>query len=182
MTAAILAVLKKYWLVLAALALATSLGWWIEGLRWDAAVSKLKESHSLALKKVSDKAIADLTAANQRTAEAQAAAAELDKKHTEELANELAKNEALRADVAAGTRRVQIASANLATCQLSRSNNTGGSSVGDAVQVELSDAGGRAVLDLRASAIKDGQVIQYLQGYITQVVKQCRVGITAGTN
>ncbi|STS10355.1 Bacteriophage lysis protein [Ewingella americana] len=101
-------------------------------------------------------------------------------KHTEELANELAKNEALRADVAAGTRRVQIASANLATCQLSRSNNTGGSSVGDAVQVELSDAGGRAVLDLRASAIKDDQVIQYLQGYITKVVKQCRVGITAG--
>ncbi|KAA8726735.1 lysis protein [Ewingella americana] len=167
-------------LVVVAALLAAGVTWWVEGMRWDKDVSSLKESHALALKKISDKAFADLAAANQRTAEAQAAGAELDMKHTEELANELAKNEALRADVAAGTRRVQIASANLATCQLSRSNNTGGSSVGDAVQVELSDAGGRAVLDLRASAIKDDQVIQYLQGYITKVVKQCRVGITAG--
>ena len=161
--------------IVVAFAAGIALTWWIEGMRWDKDVSSLKESHALALKAVSDKAVIDLAAANRRTAEAQAAAAELDKKHTEELANELAKNEALRADVAAGTRRVRIASANLATCQLTRGNNTGGSSVGNAVQVELNAAGGRAVLDLRASAIKDGQVIQYLQGYITKVVKQCKI-------
>jgi len=46
--------------------------------------------------------------------------------------------------------------------------------VGDAAQVELSGAGGRAVLDLRASAIKDNEVIEYLQGYIEQVAKQCK--------
>ncbi|QMV54091.1 lysis system i-spanin subunit Rz [Ewingella americana] len=162
-------------LVIVAALLAAGVTWWIEGVRWDKDVASLNESHERALKKVSDKAFADLAAANQRTAEAQAAAAELDKKHTEELANELAKNEALRADVAAGTRRVRIASANLATCQLTRGNNTGAGGVGDAAQVELSSAGGRAVLDLRASAIKDNQVIQYLQGYITDVVKQCKI-------
>jgi prophage endopeptidase len=160
-------------LVIAAALLAAGVTWWIEGMRWDKDVSSLKESHALAMKSISDKAFEDLAAANRRTAQAQAAAAELDKKHSEELANELAKNEALRADVAAGTRRVRIASANLATCQLTRGNNTGGSSVGDAVQVELSDAGGRAVLDLRASAIKDDQVIQYLQGYVAQALKGC---------
>lgn len=162
-------------LVIVAALLAAGVTWWIEGMRWDKDVSSLNESHALALKMISDKAFADLAIANQRTAEAQAAAAELDKKHTEELANELAKNEALRADVAAGTRRVRIAEANLATSQLTRGNNTGAGGVGNAAQVELSDAGGRAVLDLRASAIKDDQVIQYLQGYITKVVKQCKI-------
>ncbi|MDN5681177.1 MAG: lysis protein [Ewingella sp.] len=162
-------------LVIAAALLAAGVTWWIEGMRWDKDVSSLKESHALALKAISDKAVVDLAAANQRTVEAQAAAAVLDKKHTEELARELAKNEALRADVAAGTRSVRIAEANLATSQLTRGNNTGAGGVGNAAQVELSDAGGRAVLNLRASAIKDDQVIQYLQGYITKVVKQCKI-------
>ena len=162
-------------LVIAAALLAAGLTWWIEGMRWDKDVSSLKESHALALKSISDKAFADLAAANQRTAEARDAAAELDKKFTEGLAHAQAENEALRADVAAGTRRVRIASANLATCQLTRGNNTGAGGMGNAAQVELSDAGGRAVLDLRASATKDGKVIQYLQGYITHVVKQCKI-------
>ena len=161
--------------IVVALAAGIALTWWIEGMRWDKDVSSLNESHTLAMKAISDKAVVDLAAANQRTAEAQASAAELDKKHTEELANELATNEALRADVAAGTRRVRIAEANLATSQLTRGNNTGAGGVGNAAQVELSAAGGRAVLDLRASTIKDDQVIQYLQGYITDVVKQCKI-------
>src|SRR5471032_3048101 len=150
---------------------AAGLTWWIEDMRWDKDVSSLKESHALTMKSISDKAATDLAAANRRTAEAQTVAAELDKKFTEGLAHAQAENEALRADVAAGTRRVRIASANLATCQLTRGNNTGTGGVGDAAQVELSDAGGRAVLDLRASTIKDGKVIEYLQGYISKVVK-----------
>lgn len=160
--------------IVVAFAAGIALTWWIEGMRWDKDVSSLNESHALELKSISDKAVIDLAAANRRTAEAQTAAAELDKKFTEGLAHAQAENEALRADVAAGTRRVRIASANLATCQLTRGNDTGAGGVGDAAQVELSDAGGRAVLDLRASAIKDDQVIKYLQGYITDVVKQCK--------
>ena len=151
-----------------------ALTWWIEGLRWDADVSKLKEDHTAELKKFSDQAVIDLTNQKKRTEAAQTALAALDAKHTKELADEQAKNDRLRADVAAGTRRVRIAAANLATCELVGNSTTGTGGVGDAAQVELSGAGGRAVLDLRASAIKDDQVIQYLQGYAAEAQKRCK--------
>jgi prophage endopeptidase len=150
-----------------------ALTWWIEGLRWDADVSKLKEVQTAALKKQSDQAVIELTNQKKHTEAAQTALAALDAKHTKEMADELAKNEKLRADVADGTRRVRIAAANLATCEIVRNSTTGTGGVGDAAQVELSGAGGRAVLDLRASAIKDDQVIQYLQGYISKMSKIC---------
>lgn len=153
----------------------TALTWWVEGLRWDADVSKLNESHTAELKKFSDQAVVDLTNQKKRTEAAQTALAALDAKHTKEMADEQAKNEKLRADVAAGTRRVQIAAANLATSQLIRDTTSGACSLGEATQVELSGAGGRAVLDLRASAIKDDQVIQYLQGYAAEAQKRCKV-------
>jgi len=159
-------------LIIVTALVAAGLTWWVEGIRWDADVSKLNESHTAALKKQSDQAVIDLTAAQKRTEAAQAALSALDAKHTKELADEQAKNDQLRADVAAGTRRVRIAAANLATCELVGSSTSGTGGVGDAAQVELSGAGGQAVLDLRASAIKDDQVIQYLQGYINDVVEK----------
>ena len=151
-----------------------ALTWWIEGLRWDADVSKLKEDHTAELKKFSDQAVIDLTNQKKRTEAAQTALAALDAKHTKELADEQAKNDRLRADVAAGTRRVRIAAANLATCELVGNSTTSTGGVGDATQIELSGPGGRAVLDLRASAIKDDQVIQYLQGYAAEAQKRCK--------
>jgi len=175
MTAAILAVLKKYWLVLAALALATSLGWWIEGLRWDADVSRLNEAHTAELKKQSDQAVIDLTNRQKRTEAVQAALAALDAKHTKEMADEQAKNEKLRADVAAGNRRVQIAAANLATSQLIRDTTSCTGSLGDAVQIDLTPAGGSAVLSLRESTSRDDEVIQYLQGYAAEAQKRCKI-------
>ena len=149
-----------------------ALAWWVEGLRWDADASKLNESHTAALKKQSDQAVIDLTNQMKRTEAAQTALAALDAKHTKEIKDELAKNEKLRADVASGTRRVRIASASLATCELVASSTSGTSGVGDAAQVELSGAGGRAILDLRASAIKDDEVSQYLQAYIEKFVNK----------
>ena len=152
-----------------------ALTWWVEGIRWDADVSKLNEAHTAALKKQSDQAVIDLTNQKKRAEAAQIALAALDAKHTKEMADEQAKNEKLRADVAAGTRRVRIAAANLATCQLVGNSTSGTGGVGDAAQVELSGAGGRAVLDLRASTIKDDQVIQYLQGYAAEALKRCKI-------
>ena len=152
-----------------------ALTWWIEGIRWDTDVSKLNESHTAELKKISDQAVIDLTNQKKRSEAAQTALAALDAKHTKELADEQAKNDRLRADVADGTRRVRIAAANLATSQLIRDTTSGACGVGDAAQVELSGAGGRAVLDLRASTIKDDQVIQYLQGYAAEAQKYCKI-------
>src|SRR5471030_1261620 len=162
-------------LIIIAALLASGLTWWVEGLRWDADVSKLKEAHTAEMKKFSDQAVIDLTNQKKRTEAAQTALSALDAKHTKELADEQSKNDRLRADVAAGSRRVRIAAANLATSQLIRDSITSTSGVGDAAQVELSGAGGRAVLDLRASAIKDDKVIQYLQGYAAEAQKRCKI-------
>lgn len=169
------ALLKVYWKTAAAILLVAALAWWIEGLRWDADLSKRNEAHTAEMKKQSDQAVIDLTNQKKRTEAAQTALAALDAKHTKELADEQAKNDRLRADVDAGTRRVRIAAANLATCELVGNSTTGTGGVGDAAQVELSGAGGRAVLDLRASAIKDDQVIKYLQGYAAEAQKRCKI-------
>ncbi|THD55859.1 lysis protein [Enterobacteriaceae bacterium ML5] len=152
-----------------------ALTWWVEGLRWEADVSKLNESHIAELKKFSDQAVVDLTNQKKRTEAAQTALAALDAKHTKELADEQAKNDRLRADVAAGTRRVRIAAANLATSQLIRNTTSGACSLGDAVQIDLTPAGGSAVLSLRGSTSKDDQVIQYLQGYAADAQKRCKI-------
>ncbi|ADW76109.1 lysis protein (plasmid) [Rahnella aceris] len=149
-----------------------ALTWWIEGIRWDADVSKLNGAHTAELKRQSDQAVIDLTNQKKRTEAAQIALAALDAKHTKEMADEQTKNEKLRADVAAGTRRVRIAAANLATCKLIGNGTSGTSSLGDAVQIDLTPAGGQTVLDLRASIIKDNEVIEYLQGYIEYLAKQ----------
>ncbi|KAB8307600.1 lysis protein [Rouxiella chamberiensis] len=153
----------------------TALAWWVEGLRWDADVSILKESHTAELKKQSDHAVIDLTNQQKRTEAAQAALTALDAKHTKEIADEQAKNEKLRADVAAGTRRVQIAAANLASCQRVGDSTSGTGSLGDAVQIDLTPAGGSAVLSLRESTSRDAEVIQYLQGYAAEAQKRCTI-------
>lgn len=149
-------------------------GAYVQDLRFSAKISDLKRQHSDQLKAVSDQAQKDTAAALQRTKDAQAAAAELDKQKTEELANAKAENDRLRADVAAGTRRVRIAAANLATCQLTAGRGAGGGGVGDAVQIDLTPEAGSAVLDLRESIGKDSAVIEYLQDYVKKVVKQCK--------
>jgi prophage endopeptidase len=150
-----------------------ALTWWVEGLRWDADVSKLKESHTAKLKKQSDQAVIDLTNQKKRTEAALIAFQALDAKHTKEMADEQAKNEKLRADVIAGTHRVRIAAANLATCQLIGDSTSGAGSLGAAVQIDLSAAGGSAVLNLRESTSRDAEMIQYLQRYAAEAFRQC---------
>ncbi|WJV61016.1 lysis system i-spanin subunit Rz [Pectobacteriaceae bacterium C52] len=161
------------WIV--ALVVGIAIGWYVQGLRWDADVSKLNESHTAELKKQSDQAVIDLTNQKKRTEAAQIALAALDVQHTKEMADEQAKNRKLRADIAAGTRRVQIATANLATCQLVGNSTSGTGSLGDAVQIDLTPAGGQAVLSLRESTSRDDQVIQYLQGYAIEAQKRCKI-------
>ena len=153
----------------------SALTWWVEGIRWDADVSRLNEAHTAELKKQSDQAVIDLTNQKKRTEAALIAFQALDAKHTKEMADELAKNEKLRADIAAGTRRVRIAAANLATCQLVGNSTSGSGSLGDAVQIDLTPAGGSAVLSLRESTSRDAEVIQYLQGYAAEAQKRCKI-------
>ncbi|WP_426576697.1 lysis protein [Xenorhabdus stockiae] len=85
---------------------------------------------------------------------------ELDKTHTQELANAKTEIDTLRADVAAGRRKLRIQ----ATCPVSET--TSSVSLGDATTVELSRETGSTVLDIREGIINDRAKLRYLQEYV----------------
>lgn len=95
---------------------------------------------------------------------------ELDHKHTEALNAAEYKNDDLRRQLAAGTRRMYVQG----KCSVPVTGKyTGSGSVGDAAAVELSADTGRNVLDIRAGIISDQVKINYLQGYIRQMINCC---------
>lgn len=157
---------------LISLSIGAGAAWWIEGLRWDTNVADLKLKHGEALKAISDKALAD-TETHITTMKAfQKRLAELDKQYSEDLANAQAENNRMRDDVIAGTRRVRIATANLATCQLTKSGDPTTGGVGDGTTVELSQAAGRNILDIRAGIISDQAKLRYLQDYARSILQK----------
>ncbi|CDL79932.1 lysis protein [Xenorhabdus cabanillasii] len=85
---------------------------------------------------------------------------ELDTRHTQELANVRTEIDTLRADVAAGRRKLRIK----ATCPVHESTTSG--SVGDGTPVELTGETGSTVLDIREGIINDRAKLRYLQDYI----------------
>lgn len=168
------------------LACGAAIGNWLRGLQADADIAQLKADHKEAEKQwlvdrnaITTKAQQDTAAALERERQARDAAADLDTKYQELLANEKLKNDALRGDIASGQRRVRILEANLATANLAaRQHATGGSagagSVGDGKGAELTAEGGLLVLDIRDGIKRREDKIEYLQSYITDVVKQCK--------
>lgn len=157
------------------------IAWWVTSIKYDADIATLKSNQSDEREKWGREKSAIAVAAQQATADAitrmrhaQEAAAEADRAAQEKLANAKLENDALRADVTAGNKRVRILAANLAASKHTASGNPSASSVGDAVQIELSAVGSTAVLDLRESTQRDSEVIQYLQNYINDVAKQCK--------
>ncbi|WP_446469351.1 lysis protein [Xenorhabdus stockiae] len=85
---------------------------------------------------------------------------ELNNKHTQELANAKTEIDTLRADVAAGRRKLRIQ----ASCPVSEATSSG--SVGAPTTVELSRETGQAVLDIREDIINDRAKLRYLQDYV----------------
>ncbi|MCC8381543.1 lysis protein [Xenorhabdus sp. PB30.3] len=85
---------------------------------------------------------------------------ELDSKHTQELANAKTEIDTLRADVAAGRRKLRIQ----ASCPVREA--TASSSVGTPTSVELTGEAGSTVLDIREGIISDRAKLSYLQEYI----------------
>ncbi|CNF24935.1 lysis protein [Yersinia intermedia] len=154
---------------LISLSVGAGTAWWIEGMRWDTDVADLKLNHTTAMKAISDKALADTETHISTMKAFQKRLAELDKQHSEDLANAQAENNRMRDDVIAGTRRVRIATANLATCQLTKSEDSTTGSVGDGTTVELSQAAGRNILDIRSGIINDQAKLRYLQDYARSI-------------
>ncbi|MDE9479672.1 lysis protein [Xenorhabdus bovienii] len=86
--------------------------------------------------------------------------AELETKHRQELDNAKSEIDTLRADVAAGRRKLRIK----AICPVLETTSSG--SVGDATTVELTGETGSTVLDIREDIINDLAKLRYLQDYV----------------
>ncbi|MBD8242511.1 lysis protein [Pantoea agglomerans] len=92
--------------------------------------------------------------------------AALDKTHTEALSAAESENDALRRQLAAGTRRMYVH----AKCPVSGTGAAAVSgSMGDGAAVELAGDSRQNILDIRAGIIRDREKLRYLQGYIGDV-------------
>ncbi|MGM7817125.1 lysis protein [Yersinia enterocolitica] len=93
------------------------------------------------------------------------AVAAIDIKHTKELADAKSENERLRADIANGTKRLQLN----ATCTKPVSKTTGPASVPDDASARLTNAAERDYISLRERIGIATSQINGLQAYITNV-------------
>lgn len=141
-------------------------GWWVTDNKFTADIAKIKQQHSEDLKAISDEASfqRDRIALQEHTFAAQNAVSDL--KHTQELTDALAKNQALRDAVTSGARQLRLAKAGLATCNLSKSAVAGSSSLDNAGTITFSNDFGRNIYDIRAGIISDQQKLKALQDYI----------------
>ncbi|HEN3297863.1 TPA: lysis protein [Yersinia enterocolitica] len=93
------------------------------------------------------------------------AVAAIDIKHTKELADAKSENERLRADIASGTKRLQLS----ATCTKPVSKTTGPSSIPDDASARLTESAQRDYISLRERIGIATSQISGLQAYITNV-------------
>ncbi|MFW5407244.1 lysis system i-spanin subunit Rz [Pectobacterium brasiliense] len=146
--------------------------WWITSTSYDADIATLKSEHALVLKSVSDKATADSEAARSREHGFQQQIAGLDAEHTKEREDAKREADRLRNDIVSGKRRVQFASAALATCEQSAGAVRSAGSLGNATAVQLSATAGRNILDIRAEIKDDQAKLVYLHEYIRALQAQ----------
>lgn len=143
-------------IISAVVCLLVSLGWLADHYR----------DNAITFKDQRDKARNELQLANSTMTDMQTRqrdTAALDTKHTMELADAKAENDALRHKLDTGGR--VLVAGKCPVPATDKTTPTGG--VGDGTSVELSDTAGRNVLDIRAGIISDQQKVKYLQEYIT---------------
>ncbi len=111
-------------------------------------------------KKARDLELANATITDMQQRQRDVAA--LDARYSRELADARAENETLRADVAAGRKRLRIN----ATCHGTVREAPTTARVGNDAAVELSPVAGRNVLGIRDGIIRDQTALRTLQEYI----------------
>lgn len=136
--------------------LLVSLGWLADHYRGNAITFKDQRDKARNELQLANSTITDMQTRQRDTAA-------LDAKHTTELADAKAENDALRHKLDAGGR--VLVAGKCPVPATDKTTPTGG--MGDGASVELSDAAGRNVLDIRAGIISDQQKVKYLQEYIT---------------
>ena len=142
--------------------------WKVDAWRYGKQLADLNAAHQADLTTITTAANAQVRQALDKQQAAELARAELDAKSTKEKAHALAENERLRADVAAGDRRLRIAG----RCSTSSSDlpdTTNTARLDDDGTVELARAAGRTVFDIRAGIIKDRAALKGLQEYVSRV-------------
>ena len=142
--------------------------WKVDTWRYGKQLTDLSASHQADLTTISNAAAAQARQALERLQATQKALAELDAKATTEKDYALAENEKLRADVAAGDRRLRI-SGRCSTDGSNLSETSSAARLDDGRTVELAGAVGRTVFDIRAGIIKDRAALKGLQQYVLEV-------------
>ncbi|WIJ49618.1 lysis protein [Enterobacter roggenkampii] len=141
-------------------------GWWVTDNKFTADIATLKQQQASAIKAISDQATKQSEATLQKQQTFAKTVSASDQKNTQELTDALAKNQALRDDIASGDKRLRFANAKLATCQLAANAAQRAASMDNAATVELSSGAGRNIYDIRAGIISDQQKLKALQDYI----------------
>ncbi len=146
----------------------------IARLDFKAKLSVSELGHQMALSAISAQAFIDANEKLAQLKKAQETLHQLDVTYSQRLLNEQNESQRLRDDLLTERRRVQFASADLATCELTINHTARAGSVGDVATVGLTRKGGLIVHDIRTGIKQDRAKISYLQGYIRDVVDQCK--------
>jgi len=150
------------------LAIACFATWKVDAWRYGKQLAEQSATHQTELTTVARAAADQLHQALEKQQLAEKALAELDAKATKDKAHDLAENEKLRADVAAGDHRLRIAG----RCSADSSNlpnTTSATRLDDGGTVELAGAAGRTFFDIRAGIIKDRAALKGLQEYVREL-------------
>ena len=142
--------------------------WKVDAWRYGKELASLNAAHQADMSAIANAASTQVRQALDKQQAAEQARADIDARTTKEKANALAENEKLRADVAAGDRRLHIAG----RCSTSSSNMpdpTSTARMDDGRAVELAGAAGRTVFDIRAGIIKDRAALKGLQEHVLGV-------------
>ena len=159
---------QKLAVVLLVMAIACFSAWKVDAWRYGKELASLSAAHQSDLSAIANAASIQVRQALDKQQAAEQARADLDARTTKEKAHALAENERLRADVAAGDRRLRIAG----RCSADSSNlsdTTSTARVDDGGTVELAGVAGRTVFDIRAGIIKDRAALKGLQEYVLKV-------------
>ncbi|MTC57444.1 MULTISPECIES: lysis system i-spanin subunit Rz [Providencia] len=147
----------------------------ITRLVYQSKLDATKLGHQMTLNALSTQAFIDAAEKLAQLQKAQASLHQLDVAYNQRLLDEQNGSQRLRDDLLTERRRVRFANADLATCELAINHTARTGSVGDVATVGLTRKGGLIVHDLRAGIQQDRAKISYLQSYIHDVVKQCKV-------
>lgn len=143
--------------------------------RYQARLNAEKLSHQMALNAITTEAFLTTKDTLAQLKRAQEKHHQLDEIYLQRLSDEQNESQRLRNDLLTERRVVQFAKADLATCELTRNRTARTGSVGNDATVRLTQKAGLLVHDLRTDIQHDHAKITYLQGYIRDVVNQCRV-------